>query len=479
MEQKDRGGTASPLQFVKVLSWSFFLIILGASLGLSVFISNYAERTLLEKQKQFGLLLAENLNHQIYTRFTLPTVIGYGAIRLKNKEQYERLDQVIRTTVHSFHVQSLRVFDYGYVISYSLNKDEVGTKDAAPGAVEKAMEKEEHSFKFMSHVSPLAALFMPSLKPGTVVLKTYYPLRAERRLGTNADNPIMGIVEFTQDITEDYAGVVAFERVVVGTSLFTSVIIFMIIMTVLRRAERLNRQRLEEKERLERELLEQEKLAGMGRMVAGVAHEIRNPLGIIRSSAELVLKKMKKEESPHTRILEALFSETKRLQRVVNDFLDYARPKRPRQDDVDLGRVLDQVVVFLETECEKKQVKITRAYTPGLVVKGDKDLLYRAFFNIVSNALQAMTEPGEITVVAAQEEDGVHVSVQDTGPGFPEENLGRLKDPFFTTRDNGTGLGLAIVDNIVESHGAKLYLSCGVVNGQPGGARVDMIFPEQ
>ena len=125
-------------------------------------------------------------------------------------------------------------------------------------------------------------------------------------------------------------------------------------------------------------------------MVAGIAHEIRNPLGIIRSTAELLLKRSKDTDGVNAKLLSAIFDESKRLSKTVGDFLDYARPKAPKQEKVDLAVVLDQALMFLETKCEEQGVAIIRDYAPGLVVLGDKDLLYRAVYNILSNALESM-----------------------------------------------------------------------------------------
>jgi signal transduction histidine kinase len=466
-------GGVRPLQFVKLLSWSFFIIIFGLSAGLAVFLSNSARNTLLDKQKDFGLLLAENINHQIYSRFTLPTLIGFGRINLSSQEQYDRLDQVVRSTIHSFHVRVLRVYDEAGRVVYSLDKDEVGSTALAGARVKRVLEHDEPLFDFFSRISTLRALFSFGMKPGTMQLHGYYLLRAERNLGGGEENPVMGLLEFNQDVTDDYVTVINFERLIFASSLTTSVVLFIAIVVILRRTDRLNAQRLKEKERLERELLQQEKLAGMGRMVAGVAHEIRNPLGIICSSAELVLKKARKEESSYVRILEALFAESKRLSRTVSDFLDYARPKKPRQDRVDLAQVLDQAVVFLETESAKRGVEVVRDYAHGLEVLGDKDLLYRALYNILSNALQAMDGgEGRLAIRAETDGDGIRLSVTDTGPGFDPEHMDNYLDPFFTTKEMGTGLGLAIVASILEGHGARMALA----NAEGGGARVDMAF---
>ena len=466
-------GGSRPLQFVRVISWSLFAIILGFSLLLSVFISKYAERTLLEKQEEFGLLLAENVSHQVFTRFVMPTVMRYGGISLRQEEQAKTLDEVVRSTVHSFHVTSLRIYDAKGVITFSLDKDEVGKTGNALFMVTKTWEKAEFSSQIMARVSKMASLFRFKLKPGSLKLLAYYPLRAERSLTDVSENPIMGILEFEQDITSDFMAMLNFERLVITFSLVTSLVLFFLVLAVLRRAERLSNRQFAEKEQLLAELQQQEKLAGMGRMVAGVAHEIRNPLGIICSSSELVLKKAEKEGSSYVRILRALHEEAQRLTRTVAEFLDYARPKKPAMHDVNVGRLLDQVAVFMEPECERLGVRIEREYSGSMAAKGDKDLLYRAFYNLVANSLQAMDKGGVVFIRAAMEEGRLHVAIQDTGPGFPPDHIGQVRDPFFTTKDAGTGLGLALVSTIFESHGITMDLS----NAEDGGARVDVIFP--
>ena len=462
-----------PLQFVKVISWTLLVIILSFSLLLSLFISKYAEQTLLEKQEQFALLLAENVSHQLFTRFVVPTLVKYRAIQLRSEEQAKVMDQVIRSTVHGFNVSSVRIYDEQGNVIYSFNKDEVGKPGNADYKVQKTWDTEDFSAEILARMSKFAALFRMELAPGDMTLRAYSPLRAERSLTDAARNPIMGILEFQQDISEDYMSMLNFERLIIAFSLITSLILFFLVVTVLRRAERLSNKQLREKEKLIFELQQQEKLAGMGRMVAGVAHEIRNPLGIICSSSELVLKKARKEGSSNTRILEALYEEARRLSRTVTEFLDYARPKKPTMTDVDVGAILDQVAVFMEPECEKLGVSIDKEFTGDMSARGDKDLLYRAFYNLVGNALQAMNGQGELTIRAARGEDGLHVTIVDSGPGFSLEHLDQVRDPFFTTKDSGTGLGLALVNTIFESHGIAMHLS----NADEGGARVDVIFP--
>ena len=407
--QHHTDDSSRPLQFVKVISWTLLVIILSFSLLLSLFISKYAEQTLLEKQEQFALLLAENVSHQLFTRFVVPTLVKYRAIQLRSEEQAKVMDQVIRSTIHGFNVSSVRIYDERGMIIYSFDPEEVGKPGKANYMVQETWKTEDFSAEILARISKVAALFRMELDPGDMTLRAYSPLRAERSLTDAARNPIMGILEFRQDITEDYMAMVNFERLIITFSLLTSLILFFLVLTVLRRAERLSNNQLREKEKLIFELQQQEKLAGMGRMVAGVAHEIRNPLGIICSSSELVLKKARKEGSSNTRILEALYEEAKRLSRTVSEFLDYARPKKPTMANVDIGTILDQVAVFMEPECEKLGVTIDREFDGDMSAKGDKDLLYRAFYNLVANALQAMNGKGELTIRAARGEQGLHV----------------------------------------------------------------------
>jgi signal transduction histidine kinase len=485
-EQEKRKGTEteSRRQSVRIrsfntyrfLSWVSLILILASSLFLSIIIANQARDTLLSKQKEFSLLLAENLNHQIFQRFTLPTLLRFGYISLQNEEQFEQLDSVVRSTIHGQHVIGLRIYDNDQMVSYSMDEAVIGREDLGGRYVEKALESGQHNFEIISDLSPFWSMFTFDLKPGSVVMRIVYPLRAERSImsGSRAGQ-IMGILAVSQDITDDYGTVINFQWLIIITSMASSLFLFLMLLIFIRMAGEINQQRIEERERLERELHESEKLASMGRMVAGIAHEIRNPLGIIRSSSELLLSRARaREEEKEARILGAMHDEIKRLGQTVNDFLDYARPKQPRMNPVDPCAVVGKVLVFLDPELKKMNVAVKNECQSGLTVKGDQDLIYRAFYNVLSNAAQAMENGGEIYVRGGSRNGRVEISFIDTGPGFDPQSIENLTDPFFTTKDSGTGLGLAIVANIISGHGGEMRLS----NAEGGGARVDISFPK-
>lgn len=303
-------------------------------------------------------------------------------------------------------------------------------------------------------------------------------------------NEVIGALEFTQDITSDYQKLITFQRVIILSALLTALLIFFVLRMLIHRADRINTQRMREREEYEREAVQNEKLVSMGRMVAGIAHEIRNPLGIIRSSAELLVSRLKDKDPLTAKIMAAIHEEAVRLSKTVGDFLDYARPRTLKLDPLDLGQLLEQALTFLEQKCREQRVEVVRDFPIGVMVSGDKDLLYRALYNILVNALEAMAgqkgQPGQpsqedaqdvagqIVVRMAVEKSAVRLRIMDTGPGIPPDIRDKLLDPFFTTKDSGTGLGLAITANILRSHGASIELG----DNPEGGARVDILFPK-
>ena len=473
--KKGKGGMGDlPLSYARTLSWLSLVIILITGLGLSVFISNSARETLLRKQEDFANVLAANLNHQIYRRFTVPTVLAYGRVALRQPAQYERLEQVIKSVIHGLQIERLRIYDFGRVVAYSTDAEDLGRTGLAPPGVEAAMQGAIPKFEILSTIPMWQAPFSLPLEPGTFVLRTIFPLRGEPAPGSSEDNtPIMGVLELSQDITADYDAVLAFQGLIVGMCLLSSMVLFSLLLLLIRRAERVLADRMAKNRALENELHSTEKLVSMGRVVASIAHEIRNPLGIIRSSAELLQRRTESTDPSTSRILGAIYDESRRLSQTINDFLDYARPRQPRQDMVDVSLVMDQVMAFLEPELGRQQVAVERHLREGLFALGDKDLLYRAFYNILVNGQQAMDGPGIIRIEGEKRGTKIVLSFTDSGPGFDKEHLCNVLDPFYTTKEGGTGLGLAIVKSIVTSHDGSVELD----NAEDGGACVRVLLP--
>ncbi len=476
VESKNQKPRADlPLSYARTLSWLSLLLILTISLVLSVFIANSARENLLTKQEEFANLVASNLNHQIYRRFMLPTVLAYGRVTLRNAAQYERLDEIVRSVIHGLEMQRLRLYDFSRIVSYSTDNEDLGRTGIAPLSVGDALRGEKPKSEIISTFPMWQAPFRLPLEPGSFVLRTIYPLTGEvRNSQGEVHTPVMGVLELSQDITEDYESVLAFQGLIVGVSLLSSIILFSMLLMLIRRAEKVLAERMLKNKALEDELHSTEKLVSMGRVIASIAHEIRNPLGIIRSSAEFLQGRTDKADVSTKRILGAIYDESCRLSQTVNDFLDYARPRQPSKNIIDINLVLDQAQAFLEGEFSRVQISIKRDIKPELFVAGDKDLLYRAFYNILVNAQQAMDGPGIISISATNVDDSIILHFEDTGPGFPDDIIENIFDPFFTTKESGTGLGLAIVKSIINSHDGRVFLE----NSSDGGAIINVQLPK-
>ena len=471
-------GQELPLSYARTLSWLSLVLVLLTNLGLSFFISNSARETLLTKQKEFGHLLVENLNNQIFRRFALPTILARGRIALRQPTQYEHLDRVVKSVIQGLPVARLRIYDFSYLVAYSTAVEDLGRAGLSSPKLEQILHGGETFSTILSSFPSWQAPFRLPLKPGTFLLRILAPLQGEPLPGQQ-DIPIMGALELTQDITEDYERVLAFQGIIVGLCLLSSVILFTLLLILIHRAERVLSERMHKNLMLEKEIHSNEKLVSMGRVVASIAHEIRNPLGIIRSSAELLQKRAEKTDRSTARILGAIYDESVRLSQTVNDFLDYARPRKPRQDLVDLHIVLDQVLLFLESEFSQRNLTVEKDVPADpLFIYGDKDLLYRAFYNIFVNGAQAMEGEGTFYIHGefqkTADTEWISIAVRDTAKGFDPASLDQVLDPFFTTKEGGTGLGLPIVHSIVTSHEGKLTLK----NAPEGGACVCLLFPK-
>lgn len=467
----DDNGIIS-LSYARTLSWLSLLVVLLVSLGLSFFISNQARQTLMERQEGFALLLAQNLNNQIFQRFAVPTILAYGHIALRQEEQHDRLDGVVRSVIEGLPVSRLRVYDFNRVVAYSTDSAEIGRKGLAPLTIGGAFQGELLKPETITDIEIWQVPLNWPLKPDTVRLRVLYPLRGDAY--STGKTPVLGVLELTQDITADYAQVLLFQAAIVIMCLLSSIIIFILLIIIIHRAERVLSLRMQKNMQLEKELQSTERLVSMGRVVASIAHEIRNPLGIIRSTAELLQRRASiKSDKATTMLMQAIYDESLRLSQTVNDFLDYARPRQPKQDPVDLELVLHQILAFVEGDFARDNIVVTTQIEGPVWVLGDKDLLYRALYNVLVNGRQAMKHDGTLAIHSFVRETWAVVEVTDSGPGFDPDTIDKLFEPFFTTKDAGTGLGLPIVRSIIESHGGSVHLS----NAEGGGARVEVLLP--
>jgi two-component system, NtrC family, sensor histidine kinase HydH len=450
---------------VKFFSLPGFVVILVFTVILTVLLTLRAQQMTLKKNEDYLILLASNLNHQIYQQFVLPTAFEKGGrITLSDPEQSKRLDEVVRTTIHGFHVEQLNQYDQEGVFSYSTAADlPLGKKCDDVLGVKKALAGEDY-FELPGY-SSFWSIFWPH-RYKHQYLKAYIPFRLEDK-ALPQTGPVVGVIEITQNITEDLAEIANFRLIILVTLIVIMGLLFLVLRQIVKQAGVIVERRQEEQRRLEAQLHQSERLAALGEMTAGVAHEVRNPLGIISSTAELLRARLARYE-PQNRLAQIIVEESNRLNEKVTEFLDFARPRIPNLRPCDLEATLNRSLELLQPEIERLGIQITREYQlNGRPLTVDPDLLHQAFLNIFLNAIQAMPQGGHLTVSThpGPHDQGGEIWVQDDGEGIEPETLKKILNPFFTTKEKGSGLGLPIVKSIIEAHQGSLQINSTIGKG--------------
>lgn len=214
---------------------------------------------------------------------------------------------------------------------------------------------------------------------------------------------------------------------------------------------------LREVKDLQERVRRSERLASLGRLAAGIAHEIRNPLSSIRGFAQFFGNRFKgREEENYASVM---VKEVDRLNRIISELLDFARPKKPHLEPQNLQNLWENILVLGEAEFKKKKIEIEKKYDPHLpLVMADRDQISQAFLNLLINSVESIDAGGKIRLFLKRGEQAgkVEVIIEDTGRGIPPEDIEKIFEPFFSTKQKGTGLGLAIVHQIIESHGGEI-----------------------
>jgi two-component system sensor histidine kinase HydH len=217
-----------------------------------------------------------------------------------------------------------------------------------------------------------------------------------------------------------------------------------------------------------------ERLAALGQLSAGLAHELRNPLGSIKGSADLLARSASRDDPMAKELAGIISAEVDRTNSLVTRFLDFARPLEPRRESTDITSVIDQAVT--RAAVTQAKVEVVRDYStslPRLAI--DPELMEQVFLNLVTNASQASAPGATITIRTREVDEQAEVSVIDHGCGIPPDKIETIFNPFVTTKQGGVGLGLAIVAKIVDGHGGKMS-----VESEPGkGSIFRVLLPIQ
>lgn len=227
-------------------------------------------------------------------------------------------------------------------------------------------------------------------------------------------------------------------------------------------------QDLTEVKRLEFQMRQQEKLAAVGQLAAGIAHEIRNPLASISGSVQMLESSFVGANDDDKRLMKIVIKEIDRLNNLITEFLEYVRPGVRKEDPIDVNMLLNELLEMVKLNDKIPQNIVVEKNMPTVDrIMGHSDKLKQAFLNIIINAYQAMekSELKRLTISSSQSEEKIRVIIGDSGIGMDEQNLKRIFEPFHTTKVKGTGLGLAVTHKIFEDHGAKIFVESKIGEG--------------
>ena len=217
-----------------------------------------------------------------------------------------------------------------------------------------------------------------------------------------------------------------------------------------------------------------DKLAALGQLAATIAHEVRNPLAVMRSAAQTLTETLPPAGGESRQASEFIIAEIDRLANVVNSILAYARPLQVSARPVTVDELFDRAALLARDDLAARGVHIERADVAALpALHGDADLICQLLLGLLGNAADSMLAGGTVRLAASSERGVVQLHVTDSGPGVPAELRERIFEPFFTTRPRGTGLGLAVARQIVEAHGGRIEVG----DAAGGGARFTITLP--
>ena len=218
--------------------------------------------------------------------------------------------------------------------------------------------------------------------------------------------------------------------------------------------------------RIEDEIELSRRLSAIGRLTSGVAHEVKNPLNAIVVHLEVLRQKMKEIDPDTRRHVDVISSEIQRLDRVVQTLVDFTRPVELRLNDLDMRKLVEDVVSLASPAAEKHQVVIEREVSPdALPVRIDTDLVKQALLNIVLNGVQAMPDGGTLRMTAKRDADSALISVRDQGAGIPENIRDKIFNLYFTTKTGGSGIGLAMAYRVVQMHHGSVEFTSIIDHG--------------
>ncbi|MFC1841115.1 PAS domain-containing sensor histidine kinase, partial [Thermodesulfobacteriota bacterium] len=402
-----------PFRLAKYFAITSFIVIIIISIPFALFISQKAKDILIKNYTDYAFQVGTHIDLQLLLNFTIPMYQQYGNITLSSEPQREALDTAVRNATESLNVDVINLHSlYDGLIIYSTDPALVKEKTFKTNGYLKA-SKGELSSELISEEDNFWGVSLGAIG-GQKKVRTYIPLKIPLR----DEILIIGILEMVLDMTDQYNSIAKFQYTIFGMSVLIMVIIFFALLFIVRKAQRIIESRTIEQRKLVEQLNLAERLAALGEMVAGVSHEIKNPLGIIQSTAEL-LNNMPDADEKHKRLSSVITEESIRLNRIVTEFLDFARPHELNLHKVYLNEIIQKNIDFLKPEIDKKGITVeTNIDSQRFQITADQDLLHRVLMNLIINAMQAIPGEGKINIHVAEEKGGYNIDIMDSGRGI-------------------------------------------------------------
>ncbi|GIN84737.1 sporulation kinase [Heyndrickxia sporothermodurans] len=253
--------------------------------------------------------------------------------------------------------------------------------------------------------------------------------------------------------------------------LFILVLVYGVIQILGILASILLHEKINEKQQMQEEIIRAEKLNTLGEMAASIAHEIRNPLTVVKGFLQLMHKQ---EKDNNFQYLSLILSELGRAEIIINDYLNFAKPQFKKMENIKVADALLNVVTLIESIALKKGVKLDCKINSTSEMLADKNLLTQAIINLIKNAIEATPKDGEVSVQLAEDKEFIFIKIIDTGKGMTKEQLSKIGTLFYTTREKGTGIGTTVSLKIIEEMKGKVTYHSELNNG----TAVTIHFPQ-
>ena len=519
-----------PEKFHLMLYYSItsFIVIGIVSFLVGEIFSKIEKNDLIERSANYAEYIVANINHAMYEEVFNPTTNKYEYIDIENnQDQFNRLDKIIKSSIYGLNLRKIYLFDMNGQIIYSNISEHRGK------VLKKGKNVQLDSALKGTSVSLLQD---PVIKDSKGVqteeslLESYYPIYEYNKGILNKEKQV-GVLEIYQNMKDlNIQIAMAHKKAVVITGSSMG-LLFLILLMIIKRASgviRLKtgqlveaRDHLEEKvgertqeikqtyeslQKTQKRLSRSEKLAGIGTLAAGIAHEINNPLASVASCAEGLMDrvdnvdfKSKDDKEVFSDYLKTVYDETYRCKAITSKLLDFSRKQVPVFsevnenalvphyrvippsplvfDEVNVNTLVANVVKLICRQKELEKLRIELNYDPEPVITyGDANQLQQVFLNMILNAIDATAGGEKIEITTIRVDNFVQIIIEDTGCGIAPENLDRIFEPFFSTKSpgKGTGLGLSICYGIIEEHKGKILASS---NGIGKGTKFTISLP--